>query len=483
MTTNHNQPSSETGFLPRNPISNLITALLPAVLLLAACGSATPAAPAATNAPVVATAAVPFLGEVPATVAPATAAPATAASATAASATTAPPASPTPAVSPTPDATPTAEGGVIAAPEVSLDVDPDATPAPFDGIEQPPYKASDCSDKYPCNDDADAWEARIRVPDGFEATYYARIDGQPNVLTFGPDGLLYVGTMAGEILTVDEDGRSELYVDGFIAPAGLAFQPGTERLYVAARVVDLNAGGEARIAVVENGVVSDLITGLPCCYVSMHSANGIAFGPDGYGYVAVGGRADHGEILDGPNAGEQDELHPYEASILRFSPDGATVEAFARGFRNAYDIAWDADGNLFTTDNMPDFGPPEEFNLVEPGGEHGYPWYDCAVCFPAPDDVDIVPPLDTFVPHAAPTGITAYRDDEFPGFYNSLFVTLWSAFPDAQRVEWFGPGGEGRATFATGFAAPIDLTVGPDGALYIADWATGIIFRIAYVGE
>lgn len=458
--------------------------LIITLLLLAACGPGAPAAqvaisrdaPAAEGeTPAAMTPAVPFLGDAPATAVPA---------ATAVLAATAtPPATATPAATSVPAAMPTAEGGVVIAPESSLDVDPDATPVPFDGIEQPRYEASDCSDKYPCNDDEAAWEARIRVPDGFEATYYARIDGQPNVLTFGPDGLLYVGTMSGEIFTVDEDGHSELYVDGFIAPAGLAFQPGTKRLYVASRVVDLNAGGEARVAVVEDGVVSDLITGLPCCYVSMHSANGIAFGPDGYGYVAVGGRADHGEILDGPDAGEQDELHPYEASILRFSPDGTTVEPFARGFRNAYDIAWDAGGNLFTTDNMPDFGPPEEFNRVEPGGEHGYPWYDCAVCFAPPEDVEIVPPLDTFVPHSAPTGIVAYLDDEFPGFYNSLFVTLWSAFPEAQRVEWFSPGGEQRATFATGFAAPIDLTVGPDGALYVADWATGIIFRIGWNGE
>ena len=28
-----------------------------------------------------------------------------------------------------------------------------------------------------------------------------------------------------------------------------------------------------------------------------------------------------------------------------------------------------------------------------------------------------------------------------------------------------------------------DLEVGPDGSLYVADYATGIIFRITYVGE
>jgi hypothetical protein len=383
-----------------------------------------------------------------------------------------------------PEPTATLTGGVMPTPESMVIVrpDPNVTRPPLGAIEQPPYIESECSDKYPCNDDIDGWEARIRLPEGFEAAYFTRIDGNPNVITFGPDGLLYAATMTGEVYRIDEKGEIELYVDGFLAPTGLAFQPGTERLFITSRVVDQNVDGESEIAVIENGEISRLIGRLPCCYVSMHSANGIAFGPDGYGYVSVGGRADHGEILSGPNAGLQDVLQPLEASILRFTPDGMKIEPYARGFRNAYDIAWDADGQLYTTDNAPDFGPPEEFHKVVPGGEHGYPWYDCDVCFPAPEGVVIEPPPHTFVPHASPTGITAYLADQFPGYFNSLFVTLWSAFSGAQKIVWFSPGAEEMADFATGFAAPIDLTVGPDGSLFVVDWATGIIFKISYTG-
>jgi glucose/arabinose dehydrogenase len=34
--------------------------------------------------------------------------------------------------------------------------------------------------------------------------------------------------------------------------------------------------------------------------------------------------------------------------------------------------------------------------------------------------------------------------------------------------------------FATGFAQPIDVTEGPDGSLYVADYATGIILKITF---
>jgi glucose/arabinose dehydrogenase len=359
------------------------------------------------------------------------------------------------------------------------------TAAPAVDIVQPSYAESACSDRFPCNDNVAAWESRIQLPPGFSAGYFAHLaDLQPTSITFGPDGLLYVAVQSGAIYTVDEGGESAVYVDGFDTPTGIAFQPGTSRLYVSNRLVNENSGGESQISVVQNGVISQVFGNIPCCYTFLHAANGIAFGPDGFGYVSVGARADHGEILPGnPNAGQQDELHPWEASVLRFSPDGSVIENYARGLRNSYDIAWDASGQLFATDNAPDFGPPDELHAVMPGGEHGYPYYDCGQCFSPPEGVEVIPPIFEFPPHAAVTGITTYLDDDFRGYYNNVFVVLWSAFADAQRVLRFEPGGLNGSTFATGFAAPIDLTIGPDGAMYVADWATGIIFRIEYTGE
>lgn len=398
------------------------------------------------------------------------------------------PVPPTAVPTETPDATPTpVEPTATPEPTASPTAGPSPTPTlsappPIGVIEQAPYAESECSDKYPCNDDVAGWEARMRVPDGFTASYYARIEGQPTSITFGPDDLLYVATMDGSIYTVDDAGNIETFWTGLMVPTGMAFQPGTERLFISNRVLEQNVDGESQVSVLENGELSTVIGGLPCCYTSFHAANGIAFGPDGYGYVSVGARADHGEILSGPNIGEQDERSELEASILRFNPDGGEVAPYARGFRNAYDIAWDASGRLFTTDNGPDFGPPEEFHVVQPGEEHGYPWYDCEGCFSAPPDVTIVPPAHMFAPHTSPTGITTYLGSQFPGYYETIFVTLWSAFEGAQKIVFFGPGGVDATDWATGFAAPIDLTVGPDGSMYVADWATGIIFEIRYTG-
>jgi glucose/arabinose dehydrogenase len=76
--------------------------------------------------------------------------------------------------------------------------------------------------------------------------------------------------------------------------------------------------------------------------------------------------------------------------------------------------------------------------------------------------------------------VTAYLHSHFPGYYNGIFVVLWSALPWAQRIMWMAPGGNDGFVFATGFGLPIDTAVAPDGSLYVADWATHIIFRISY---
>ncbi|MEM7119586.1 MAG: PQQ-dependent sugar dehydrogenase [Chloroflexota bacterium] len=377
--------------------------------------------------------------------------------------------------------TPTSEFVVLTAtPSVNV---PAVERVAIAAVEQPPYAESDCSDKYPCNEDVAAWEARVQVPDGFKAAYFARVEGSPTTMTFGPDGLLYVAVLDGTLYTIDGQGSVETFFTGLQVPTGMAFQPGTDNLYISDRVINESVNGESQVSLLRDGELRQIVGGLPCCYAGLHAANGIAFGPDGYGYVSVGGRADHGEILlEGETKGQQDELHPLEAAIVRFHPDGSDVEVYAQGLRNAYDLAWDGNGRLFAIDNAPDYGPPEEFHLVEPGGQHGYPWYECDDCFAAPADVDVIEPLHTFIPHAAPTGVTTYLAEQFPGFYNGIFVVLWSAFPGAQKVVYFDAGGANPTDFATGFALPIDAVVGPDGSLYVVDYATGVIFRIDYQG-
>ena len=345
-------------------------------------------------------------------------------------------------------------------------------------VEALPKGGYSCQD-YPCPDDTEGWESRIKVPLGFTVEHHTVVPDKPTSITFGRDGLLYVAGIDGNLFTVDDAGSVEIIYSELFFPVGIAFQPNSNKLYISDRV----SMEEARVGYlnIASGKYTQLFDGVPCCYASMHAANGLEFGPDGQLYVAVGAVADHGEIL---NTDQRAELHPWEASILRVSSDGSEIETYARGLRNAYDIAWDTQGRLYATNNGPDFGPPDTIYLVQEGGEHGYPYYECDNCFGLPTDgTELVPPIGEFVPHSAPTGVVTYPTDDIPGYKDNVFAVLWSAFEGAQKVVRFAPEGTDSADWATGFAAPIDITIGPDGAFYVAGFETGIIYKISYVGE
>jgi len=344
--------------------------------------------------------------------------------------------------------------------------------------------ASGSCGKYPCNDDIAGWVARIQVPPGFTVAHVAQAPNGAHItsITFGPDGQLYAATMEGNVYAFDAAGNPTRYTAGFYLPIGLAFRPGTSDLYIASRASPPDAVPNAgKVTIVRpDGSKQDIVIDLPCCYTSTeHQPNSIAFGSDGKAYLSIGARADHGEEPGQPDVPAT--LTPYEAGILRFNPDGGGLERYAVGLRNPYDLAFDADGRLFATDNGPDYGPPERLHHIVPGGYYGYPYYDCDICQKAPSDLVITPPIATFIPHGAITGITAYTASAFPSdYYNDLFVVLWSAFPGAQKVVRVSTFPTAVSDFALGFASPIDVTQSPDGALLVADWATGHIFKITY---
>ena len=95
-------------------------------------------------------------------------------------------------------------------------------------------------------------------------------------------------------------------------------------------------------------------------------------------YFGSGSRTDHGEF-----EGDYREM-PLTSAIFRIPADGQDIVLqnddaalapylFADGFRNPYDLAWNADGELFATENGPDMDLPEEINCIREGAHYGFP--------------------------------------------------------------------------------------------------------------
>lgn len=119
-----------------------------------------------------------------------------------------------------------------------------------------------------------------------------------------------------------------------------------------------------------------------------HAFSGVCFSPDGQSlYIASGSRTDHGEVKD--NEGRYPGLReePLTTKIYRipttandlFLPNNETqLQAsgyvFARGVRNAFDIAFSPTGDLFSVENSGDRDDPEEMNWIREGQHYGFPW-------------------------------------------------------------------------------------------------------------
>jgi len=313
-------------------------------------------------------------------------------------------------------------------------------------------------------------EPVLQVVEGFTITAFKNQPAQnPTSIVFGPDNNLYMANLNGDIWTISiKDGTSWLYASGFQEPKGLAWYE--DSLYVASH-------GKISVLRDENGdkvadETKDIITGLPSRIYHWHANNGIVFGNDGRMYFAVGSTSD-----------SSPEEARYAASVLSAEPDGSDLRTFAVGVRNPYRLAFNSAGDLFGTENGPnnfEVTPSDELNHIIEGADYGFPKY---FAFPPPNS-GTMPPVALFPPHASADGIVFYQGDQFPtAYHDNAFVTLLHR-GEIYRVQLTrdanGDYSSRLSLFVSGLNAPLDIATGPDGSLYVIDFNTSIIYKIAY---
>ncbi|HQZ22955.1 MAG TPA: PQQ-dependent sugar dehydrogenase [Thermoflexales bacterium] len=324
----------------------------------------------------------------------------------------------------------------------------------------------------------DADKRAIHLPAGFNAEIYLRpSDAAPmdnlTAITFASDGWLYAADIKSDIWRGKPDPatntitRMTKFADGFTLAVGLLWL--NDELYVASSgkveaLRDTNGDG---VADARRTVAKDL----PSMILQPHSNNALTLGPDGRIYFGVG------------TSERVKETSPLGSSILSVSPDGGDVKVFARGFGNPFKLGFNARGDMFTGDNQltaPDgTDPNDKFNAVKQGGYYGFPI----------EGVTATPtePLVAFPPHSVPTGMAFYQDKTYPAEYvDNAFLSLWNRGEVVRIALTRQPDGSYTAIptrFADGFLYPIDITTGPDGNLYIADFGTTVVYRITYGGK
>ncbi|PHR92782.1 MAG: heme-binding protein [Blastopirellula sp.] len=178
--------------------------------------------------------------------------------------------------------------------------------------------------------------------------------------------------------------------------------------------------------------------------------------------------------------------------VVRTDLDGSYYEVLAGGLRNAYDLVFNRQGDLFVHDSDMEWDEglawhrPTRLLHILPGSEFG--WRSGWAKWPEyyPDSVPSV--LDTGA--GSPTGMAVYDHHKYPPEYqNRLFLTDWAnGRLMTAKLDRKGAGYKGKLElFLQGDPLTVtDLEVGPDGLLYFCSGGRGTeggLFRISYKGE
>ena len=333
------------------------------------------------------------------------------------------------------------------------------------------------------------------VPAGFDDSTYVQVPADVTAMQFAPDGRLFVCQQSGKLRVV-QDGK--LLTTPFLTVPvdavgergllGVAFDPDFERtqyvyVYYTAttptihnRVSRFTANGN--VAVPGSEVV--LLNLDPLSTARNHNGGALHFGNDGKLYIAVGDNAnpDNAQLLSNPFGKvlriNRDGSIPAENPFLDRT-SGIDRAIWARGLRNPFTMAFQrSNGRLLINDvGQATF---EEINLGVPGANYGWP----AAEGPS-SNTAYTNPLYYYshVDGCAVTGGAFYEPDAvtFPsGNYGKYFFADYCA----GWIRRLDPDTGAVTNFATGVAGPVDLKVGPDGALYYLARRSAVVGRIGY---
>jgi glucose/arabinose dehydrogenase len=214
-----------------------------------------------------------------------------------------------------------------------------------------------------------------------------------------------------------------------------------------------------------------------------HFGSRLAFDRNGFLFVTVGDR-------QVPPAGDL-SAHPaqdvsnHHGTINRIHDDGrvpsdnpfvgkegARPEIWSFGHRNPQGLAFDEDGNLWSTEHGPQGG--DELNLIEPGKNFGWPvigfgvnYRTGAIIHQGTTRQGMEQPRYVWVPSIGVSGLMVYTGDKFPNWKGSIFagglvgeqIARFSRTGTTVELEDVIVRRQGRVR---------DVRQGPDGFIYVA---------------
>jgi putative membrane-bound dehydrogenase-like protein len=311
---------------------------------------------------------------------------------------------------------------------------------------------------------------RVTV-DRYSRTVYDRIPEPP---PHGPRGADRITILED----LDADGRARKakdFVNGLNLATGLAFGHGGVFVLQAPYLLfypDRNCDD------IPDGNPDVLVSGFGI--EDAHSvANSLTWGPDGWLYGCQGStvtakiRPPH-PTFSASARGERTGDVEFQQGIWRYHPLTHRFELFCEGGGNIWGLDFDQHGNLLYSTNVGGY-------VVMHGVQGGYYWkqfgkHGALHNAYAYGYFDHVPHLNFRGGHVTVGGIV-YQGDSFPDRFRGKYVAAdllghniyWHDLQTRGSTFRSAHGGDLLLSNDLGFA-PSDLTLGPDGSVYVADW-------------
>ncbi|HEY0299778.1 MAG TPA: PQQ-dependent sugar dehydrogenase [Rhizomicrobium sp.] len=330
----------------------------------------------------------------------------------------------------------------------------------------------------------------------------------PWALAFLPDGRMLVTERPGRLRIVARDGTLSEPLAGvprvFASGQGGLLDIALDRDFAKNRTIYFSyaepfaGGGRTALARAELDLgASPALAAVKVIYQQQgpasrgnHFGGRIAQGADGNLFVS------NGEHFTGRDSAQTLDTHL--GKIVRIAPDGsapkdnpfvgragALPEIWSYGHRNPQGLVINpADGGLWEQEHGAMGG--DEINLIAPGKNYGWPVvshglnYDGSkVGSGAAQAPGMEDPLWHWTPSIAPSGMTFYTGDLFPGWKGNLFNGALK-FQLLARLEIKGGRVVAEERLLQGLNERIrDVRQGPDGALYLlTDNDAGRILRV-----
>ena len=258
--------------------------------------------------------------------------------------------SPGTAPSPAPPASTTGPAGPTESPS------PTPSPAPTTSTAAPSPTPTPTAPPLPVGDfetDLDVPWGLARLPDG-SVLVTLRDQARISRVSLGESSSL------GQVPGVQPSGEGGLH--------GIAVDPQDPQVvFVHYRAANDNRVARLRLTGNRFTVERVIVDGMPAA--SIHNGGRLAFGPDGYLYIATG---------DGNRTANSQNPDSLGGKILRVDRDGNPApgnpfgtRVWTLGHRNVQGMAWDEQGTMYASE----FGQNtwDELNKIEPGKNYGWP--------------------------------------------------------------------------------------------------------------